>query len=229
METQGIDIRIEGRTIATMQFDSIFTTKDDKPLSRHNDYNDFVGELIIPKLKRGVLSTINNKSDFNKSDPHWIMVFDELNKYPLERKEREMTESKLKNEWAKKLQDTNPNDHIDTEHSVWPSGQRIDVYRETESGKIIIYELKVGRVTAQDVYQLLMYWDGLVMDGTFPKEGTLIVGEKENKVQNMIDLIMRRMTPPTYINVDGKEISSEPYKIMIKTHREVGLTKDIER
>jgi hypothetical protein len=43
--TQGIDIRLGRRVIATRLFNEIWRGPDGTPLSRHNDYNDFVGEL----------------------------------------------------------------------------------------------------------------------------------------------------------------------------------------
>ena len=61
--TQGIDIRLGKRVIATWQFETIWN------VSRHNSFNDFVGELLIPDLPRGVLSTTNTKTDFNLDDP----------------------------------------------------------------------------------------------------------------------------------------------------------------
>lgn len=79
---QGIDIRLGKRTIATNQFESIWRTEDDeKVLSRHNRFNDFVGELRIPELPRGVLTTTNNKTDFNMDYEDWQKIFDKLNEF----------------------------------------------------------------------------------------------------------------------------------------------------
>ncbi len=76
--TQGIDIRLGKRTIATRQFETIWRDKSGSQLSRHNGYNDFVGELIIPQVPRGLLTTVNNKTDFNLDDPNWEKIFEEL-------------------------------------------------------------------------------------------------------------------------------------------------------
>jgi len=220
--TQGIDIRIEGRTIATMQFNEIFVKADGDYLSRHNNFNDFVGELIVPKLKRGLLSTVNNKSNFNLSDRNWSQVFDKLNEYRPPEKIRETTETGLKNEWAKRLKAANPEDEIDTEHCVWQTGTKIDVFRKDEYGKITIYELKVGTVDSINVYQLKMYWDGLVLEGIQPTEAILLVGRTQDVVESMVKVINDKMIPPKIMD-QGKIRDSNPYRFKIKTHKDVGL------
>jgi hypothetical protein len=72
MPTQGIDIRLGKRVIATRQFETIWKTEEGRDeqtqLSRHNDYNDFLGELQIPDVPRGILTTVNTKTDFNLDD-----------------------------------------------------------------------------------------------------------------------------------------------------------------
>src|SRR5699024_2569475 len=62
IKTQGIDIRLGKRVIATGQLEQIWQTESGHPLTRHNRFNDFVGEILIPELPRGVLSTLNNKA-----------------------------------------------------------------------------------------------------------------------------------------------------------------------
>src|SRR5699024_1892334 len=47
---------------------------------------------------------------------------------------------------------------------------RIDLYQSLQN-KTTIYEGKKDKTTPLDVYQLLMYWDGLVMDNTPVHEG----------------------------------------------------------
>lgn len=137
--TQGVDIRLGKRVIATRQFETIWKT-DDKELSRHNNYNDFLGELVIPELPRGVLTTINNKTDFNFDDPDWVNIFNKLNEFRPPKKIREKSEAALKKKWMNMLRATNPEDSISDEIGVWPTSTKIDVYRKTTDDKIIIYE-----------------------------------------------------------------------------------------
>ena len=74
----------------------------------------------------------------------WNIIFDELNsKYRPPEKIRETTEAGLRDKWKSMLQNTNPDDEITSEQSVWPSGTRIDVYRKSAiDHSIIIYEQK---------------------------------------------------------------------------------------
>ena len=153
--TQGIDIRLGKRVIATRQFETIWKTDNgQQQLSRHPKYNDFVGELLIPELPQGVLSTVNNKTDFNLDDPDWKNIFEQLNPIRPVHDIREKSESELRKKWLKMLRATNPEDTVTDEHSVWPTGTRIDVYRKTTDGNTIIYELKAGSGRPLDLYQL---------------------------------------------------------------------------
>lgn len=213
--TQGIDIRLGKRTIATRQFETIWKTQDGKSqLSRHNNYNEFLGELYIPQLPRGVLTTTNNKSDFNLDDVDWMKIFTYLNENfrPVEQI-REKSESSLKNKWIEMLKAVNPDEAVTDEHSVWPTATKIDVYRKTADGKIIIYELKVGSASPIHLYQLKMYWDGLVIEGEQPKEAILLVEDYSLPIEEMAN---RMNTLPTPNN-------TKPYNFKIEKHSEKGL------
>lgn len=213
--TQGIDIRLGKRVIATRQLGTIWENESKKtPLSRHNSLNDFVGELIIPELPRGVLTTVNNKTDFNLDDPDWEKIFKKLNKIKPEGKIRQKTEKKLKKEWMKMINATNPDEKISDEISVWPTGTKIDVHRETNDGQIIIYEIKVGTGSPIDLYQLKMYWDGLVIQEEQPNEGILIVEDFNTNLEKMANQ-MNELTPPK---------NSEAYNFKISRHEDLELT-----
>ncbi|MEE9248819.1 MAG: ATP-binding protein [Dehalococcoidia bacterium] len=214
--TQGIDIRLGKRTIATRQFESIWKTADGKTqLSRHNNYNDFLGELLIPELPRGILSTVNNKTDFNLDDPDWGKLFEILNQDPYRPIEniRERSESALREKWTKMLKAVNPDDHVTDEYSVWPTGTKIDVYRKTSDGTVLIYELKVGSASPLNLYQLKMYWDGLVLAGEQPKEAVLLVEDFSNAIEEMANLMNTLPTPK----------KTKPYNFILEKHKDKGL------
>lgn len=219
--TQGIDIRLGRRVIATRQFETIWKTSNGKaPLTRHNNYNDFLGELLIPEdIPRGILTTVNNKTDFNLDDPNWNIIFDELNsKYRPPEKIRETTEAGLRDKWKSMLQNTNPDDEITSEQSVWPSSTRIDVYRKSAiDHSIIIYELKAGKGAPIHLYQLKMYWDGLLLQGEQPKEAVLMVEDYDEKLQEMANIMNEMPTP----NLNNSP--SLPYNFKIEKHRDKGL------
>ncbi|MPM82418.1 hypothetical protein SDC9_129479 [bioreactor metagenome] len=71
---------------------------------RHNNYNDFVGELLIPDLPRGLLTTVNNKTDFNLADDNWTIIFDKLNGYRPLKMSKVEGEKELRNKWVSILE-----------------------------------------------------------------------------------------------------------------------------
>lgn len=104
MPSQGIDIRLSKEVIATRQFETIWKTDDgEEQLSRHPKYNDFLGELMIPELPKFILTTVNNKTDFNFNDPDWKKLFDKLNNIKPIKDIREKSEAALKISWVKML------------------------------------------------------------------------------------------------------------------------------
>ena len=225
MATQGIDIRLGDRVIATKQFDSIWRIGEGKPLQRDNHYNMFVGELLIPELPRGVLSTVNNKTDFNLDDPGWMRIFDTLNEEeykPIKNEGLLLVESELKNRWKDMLIGVNQHDEVTTERSVWSSGVRIDVYRKTAApdNSVIIYELKAGAAGPLHLYQLKMYWDGLILEGIQPKEACLLVAEYDEKIESMAKT-MNSFPPPKFAN--GSD--SAPYNFNVCTYDDVKMNR----
>lgn len=225
--TQGIDIRLGKRTIATKQLENIWRKQSndfellDEPIARHNSYNDFVGELLIPDLPRGVLTTINNKTDFNLDDSDWLKIFNKLNEFRPVKNGRETSEKELVAKLADRIKSISPKDTVSTETSVWYNGTQIDLYHQKETGEIIIYEVKVGRGAPIDVYQLKMYWDGLLNEGTQPNIGILLVESADSNLVRMIDDINNLVSPMAPRNTH----EVKPYNLQIVTHHEKGLDR----
>ena len=225
MATQGIDIRLGDRVIATRQLDTIWRVSDGKQLSRDNHYNSFVGELIIPELPRGVLTTVNNKTDFNLDDPGWMNIFDILNEpeYKPTKDAKNLGEKELRDRWESMLKATNPRDEVCAEKHVWGSGVRIDLFRKKAApdNSVIIYELKIGSAAPLNLYQLKMYWDGLLLEGIQPDEAILLVESYSDLIEDMANR-MNAITPPCM--ADGSK--SKPYNFILTTHQSVGLDKN---
>jgi len=215
LDTQGIDIRLGKRVIATKQLQNIF---DKKP---HNKYNIFLAELLIPELPRNILKTVNNKTDIDFDDQDWLKIFEILAKeYPIPEDPRFAEEEKLRNQWIKKLKSVEANDEVLSDVSVWFSGVKIDVYRKKhDTNAIIVYELKAGVGEPLDLYQLKMYWDGLVMEKRYPSEGILICEKFDSKLKNMADKM----------NLMTHEKDAKPYNFSIKTIEELELIKPPSR
>jgi hypothetical protein len=190
------------------------TENKESQLARHNNYNDFVGELLIPELPRSILTTVNTKTDFNLDDPDWASIFAQLNQLRPRKQIREQSETELRKKWLQMLRATNPEDTVSDEVSVWPTGTAIDVYRKTSTGRIIVYELKVGTGAPIHLYQLKMYWDGLVVDKKEqPSEAILLCSDFNTALEEMANM-MNKMTPPE---------GSKPYNFKIEKLADKGL------
>jgi hypothetical protein len=209
--TQGIDIRLGKRVIATKVLKNIWG------LAPHPKFNEFVAELIIPELPRNVLRTVNNKTDIDFDDKEWHKIFDILKEeHKLPENPRFALEEELRIQWKNKLSAGEPRDTVLTDKSIWSAGVEVDVYREKfDSKEITIYELKAGAAKPIDVYQLKMYWDGLVLQGEYPSNGWLIC---ENGSDRIIDMINR-------INLMTPQKNAHPYKFSLKTLDELQLIK----
>lgn len=225
--SQGIDIRLGKRTIATRQFENIWHKQSsnlvllDEPIARHNRFNDFIGELIIPDLPRGVLTTINNKTDFNLDDPDWVKIFNKLNEYRPVDDPRGTTEKELVAKLVDRIRSLSPNETISTETSVWYNGTQIDIYHEKSSGEKTIYEVKVGKGAPIDLYQLKMYWDGLLISGVQPDIGILLVEAFDSNLERMVDDINNQF--PTMAPKNSSTVM--PYNFQLKTHIDLGLNR----
>ena len=209
--TQGIDIRLGKRVIATKQLNNIWD------LAPHPKFNEFVAELIIPELPRNVLKTVNNKTDIDFDDKDWKKIFDKLkDDYPIPANPRMAIEEELRTQWKNKLLDGEPRDNVVTDKSIWSAGVEVDVFREKfDTKEITIYELKAGAAKPLDVYQLKMYWDGLVLTQEYPTNGWLICESFTNRIEDMVKKI-NLMTP---------QKNSKPYDFTLKTLEELHLIK----
>lgn len=213
IKTQGIDIRLGKRVIATGQLEQIWQTESGHPLTRHNRFNDFVGEILIPELPRGVLSTLNNKSGIDPQDQDWQKLFAAISDFePLANAQAD-GERALQKKWMDMLKAVNPDHIITDEVSVWPTGARIDVLDMVNDGPMMIYELKTKKGEPLNLYQMVMYWDGLVHCGNQPTEATLIVSSYSSDLAQMAQQINESHTPPRF--PDGS--ASKPYCLKIAT------------
>ena len=82
---------------------------------------------------------------------------------------------------------------VETEKTVFNTGNpadkvRIDLY-EKANNIVTIFEGKIDSTTSKDVYQLRMYWDGLLYDGIKSNKGILIAREHPDSVKNLITLV----------------------------------------
>jgi len=209
--TQGIDIRIGKRVIATKVLEPIWGLKP------HNDFNDFAGELIIPEtIPRGKLKTVTTKTDFKNDDSDWINIFSHLaERYPLTRNAKRTTEEEFKKELVAQLKRFAKEDDIVTrEKCVWPTGVKIDIYwQKADTKEITIYEVKTDSATTLNVYQLKMYWEGLIEKGESPYEAVLVCLDYSSNIEELIKII----------NKTSPKIGSPNFNFKLATLTEKGL------
>ena len=163
--------------------------------------------------------TLANKTGIDRTDPDWDKVFEALAAYPPVKNAQSAGEKELRLRWMKMLKATNPEDDVTGEVTVWPTGTRIDVVDRNKSGKCDIYELKAGKGEPQDLYQLRMYWDGLVLSGVQPTRGVLLAAGFAEHMAAMVPLLNALPAP---LFPDGTP--SAPYNFSLATHAEKQLT-----
>ncbi|MCK4348160.1 MAG: sensor histidine kinase [Thermoplasmatales archaeon] len=187
--TQGIDIVVRNRIVKTCQLPEIWLERQ-----RHNDYNYFTGELILDDNFR----TVNNKTAIDPHNPFWKYLIETLNEeskdYTPAKRTRKKTERDIKEKMKTILEGAVSGSSVHLDRPVWSgSGVKIDLYHKMSDGKKQIYEVKPDTAEPIDVYQLLMYWDGLVKDeGASPILARLVAKDAPGSVTNMIDEINKR-------------------------------------
>ena len=205
--TQGIDISVKGRVVKTGQLPEIWLE-----VARDNHYNYFVGELLLDEK----FKTVNNKIALDPHSPFWQVLVAQLNKaerFSPTKQARVYTEKNIKEKLKTILKGAVSGSTVHLDRPVWSgSGVKIDIYHQKPAG-IEIYEVKPDTAGPIDVYQLLMYWDGVVVDeNKSPGLARLVAKEAPASVQNMIDKLNGR-----------KDALDKPYKFEFKKIDEFGI------
>ncbi len=206
--TQGMDIVVRDRVLKTGQLPEIWPD-----IPRHNNFNKFVGELILtdPKFR-----TVNNKISLDPHNTYWIRLLEKLDNDDL--KPQRITGAKIERDLSKKLKTMLEGHYtgstVQRDRTIWGgAGVKVDIFHELSNGELHIYELKAGTAAPLDAYQLLMYWDGIVKDeGKSPKVGRLVAKSIPDSVKNIINDINKR-----------KDSLGNQYNLEFKIIDELGL------
>ncbi len=213
MSTSGVEIRLNGRVIATNIFKEIWG------IEKHNSYNYLLIKInLISDEINSLPTTRTSKNGIRKGDKKLEDLFGWIRSYipepPKSTKdidhEVDLFE-KLKDLKMRQLPDPKT---ITTEQNVFKEIKeriRIDLYQKTNDG-LVIYEGKKEFTSVQDLYQLKMYWDGCIIDGLKPDIGILIASTHPNSVQDLIK----------YIN-QMKDSSGNNYNMKLKTWKDEGI------
>jgi hypothetical protein len=182
--TQGTDVVVRNKVVLVHQLEQLWPGQ-----IRRRERNYFIGELVLEGIE---FRTVNNKSDLDPHNPFWIAVKQQLNEraellppeYQYAREEAEI-KAALKD----LLEHITPNSRAQTNYPVWAgAGVKADIVHEDQNGRWLdVYEVKDESASPQDVYQLIMYWDGLVNDGKVPRQGRLVAESAPGSVRNLLE------------------------------------------
>lgn len=196
MSSSGVELRVNGRVLEYNLFKEIWG------IEKHNSYNSFLVTIDLQSSNIDKLPlTRTSKNGFRQGDEkleklyEWILtkMKEPQKDSSLSTDEKEKFRD-LANSRLKVLASVDPGAVVKTEMQVFTATgnkkdlQRIDMY-ESFNGNVTIYEGKVDVTTSKDVYQLRMYWDGLVYDGITPNLAVLVANQHPTSVNNLISIV----------------------------------------
>lgn len=163
MLTQGLDIQLGERVIATAQFDTIW----DK--ARHPAFNAFTGVVAvdISGLPRGFLNTLANKSDIDMSDSGWRAIFDAVVSQVSLMESNPFSIEDYAKEFAKKLAFDTGNE-VELQFPLYANRTCIDVLEHLGEGQCRIYDFMSTKANLKSLEELRTHWDGMVSQGQQP-------------------------------------------------------------
>lgn len=194
MSTSGIEIRFNGRVMKYNVFGDVWNTE------KHNSYNSLLVIIdLITNDASNLPGTTTSKNGLNEGDEKlealykWIRrkMPNPIKSLSKSTSERELFRT-LKENKEKAYIHSSVKPTISVEQRVWKiistdekRRPRIDLY-ESILSDVNIYEGKYNKTDSQDVYQLKMYWDGLISDGTTPTCGILVADEHPDWVKKLV-------------------------------------------
>lgn len=215
MSSSGVEIRLNGRALVYNLFSEIWNK------AKHNSFNHFLGIVnVISDDKKCLPETKTAKNSFKTSDGKYEELIKWIHhKHPTVKEIEESNDSYNEVSLFRKLEDNlktynNTDDTVTTEQYVFEDEMklRIDLYH-CSSNKVTIYEGKKLKTTPKDVYQLRMYWDGLVYENMKPEIGVLVGSIHPESVLKMIEYV-NKMT----------DANGNKYNIQVKTWEDLNIS-----
>lgn len=217
MSSSGVEIRINGRILCHNLFKEIWG------IEKHNSFNYLLVCINLKSSDRKTLpKTKTSKNGLREGDLRLDKLYSWI-KSNLSTPVKDLTLSDHETDLFQELCDLknkhnpDPNKVIEVEKYVFTSTGnpkdkvRVDLY-EKSMGQVKIYEGKKETTTSKDVYQLRMYWDGLVYDGVKPDVGLLVATDHPESVKNMISIVNTM-----------KDSNENNYNLELKTWEELGI------
>jgi len=207
-DSLGVDFRIGDRVIATRLFSEIWGK------ARHTQYSTWCGELKIDPRPRLVPRTLNNKTSIDYDDEIWMEIVNTVkDQIRPPRWSPSPEEAELREQLATNLRATaTSSEHVQSPFPCFGgAGVSVDIVHQ-KANELIIYETKAGKAQPLDVYQLKMYWDGMVEDGKQPTLGRLVARNWSVGVERVVRVVNQL-----------KDKNGKNYNFELKRWTEFGL------
>ena len=189
-QTNGLEVSLNNRVVASNIF------KDVWQRDNHPSFNSFLCRLNILSTDRSRLpQTRTAKNGIRLGDPKIETLYEWLRTavVPPKQSAYYTSEKQLRDELLEKLNALHlkPTKNITSEYLCWKSigGQtKIDLFCY-DGADVTIYECKKDYADLQDLYQLKLYWDGLVSDGISPTKAILVAANSASAVGGLMSLL----------------------------------------
>jgi len=190
-ESQGIDIRVGKRTVATRLISEIWDKE------RHPSLNGVAGEFIIPGFRGIAPPTLNNKTSLDFDSPTWNAIAEAIKQSVPESELPQgggKSEAELRDELCQQIDGLRRSTHTLEKEYDCSHGINVDIVwdQTATGGGVDIFEVKKGKGAPLDLYQLVMYWDALVTTGKQPTRGHLVSDGRTTGVNTLLAFLRTR-------------------------------------
>lgn len=206
--TAGAEIRINGRLILKNVF------KDIWGIEMHPHYNHFLAQInIISQDRNRLPKTRTTKNGIRMGDEKLLELYSWIRKLfpnPPRLTSGAVSERELLDD-LKRLKEIHLPDEVkrvEREFYVFTNincNIRVDLY-VFDGKEVILYEGKKDDAEIQNIYQLMMYWDGCVCDGIKPDKGVLIASSFSDGVIKIMNQVNKL-----------KDANGNNYNMILKT------------
>lgn len=211
MASSGFEIRLNGRLIERGLYEEVYGEK------LHPSQNLFIAQIDIEyDAVEKVPPTKTAKNGFRQGTPKLEALYRAIRMY-VEKPKKDC--EKLETKFVKKLKEKMETDpevvRATMEEGTYETlglGTTIDLFVSRTDGAVF-YEAKVGSSKADDLYQVMMYWDGCERDGKPVQEAVLIAARHPKEVQALSEVLRRRT-----------DTAGSRYNIRLATWAEEGIT-----
>ncbi len=210
MASSGFEIRLNGRLIDRGLYEEIYGEK------LHPSQNLFIAQVDIEyDTVDQVPPTKTAKNGFRRGTPKLEALYRAIRLYiEKPKKDADTLEKKYVRKLKQKLDADPANVRVSMEEGTYETlglGTAMDLFVSGTNGAMF-FEAKAGSSKAENLYQVLLYWDGCERDGKPVREAVLIAARHPKEVQALAEELRRR-----------KDTAGHHYNIRLATWAEEGI------